>query len=46
MLPEQTMEKLYAMKLNGLADAWQEQRHRGTVLNFIELGDRTGGIPW
>ncbi len=30
MLPEQTMEKLYAMKLNGLADAWQEQRQQST----------------
>ena len=28
MLPEQTMEKLYAMKLNGLADAWEEQRQQ------------------
>jgi len=26
MLIEQTMEKLYAMKLNGMADAWNEQR--------------------
>jgi len=28
MLTEQTMEKLYAMKLNGLADAWEEQRQQ------------------
>ena len=28
MLPEQTMEKLYAMKLNGMADAWEEQRQQ------------------
>jgi DNA replication protein DnaC len=28
MLPEQTMEKLYAMKLNGVADAWEEQRQQ------------------
>jgi DNA replication protein DnaC len=28
MLPEQTMEKLYAMKLNGIADAWEEQRQQ------------------
>jgi len=26
MLTEPTMEKLYAMKLNGLAEAWQEQQ--------------------
>ena len=26
MLIEQTMEKLYAMKLNGMAEAWNEQR--------------------
>ena len=26
MLNEQTREKLYAMKLNGLAEAWQEQQ--------------------
>ncbi len=28
MLPEPTMEKLYAMKLNGMADAWDEQRQQ------------------
>ena len=28
MLPKQTMEKLYAMKLNGMADAWKEQRQQ------------------
>ena len=28
MLNEQTLEKLYAMKLNGLADAWEEQRQQ------------------
>ena len=26
MLNEQTLEKLYAMKLNGLAEAWLEQQ--------------------
>jgi len=38
MLPEQTMEKLYAMKLNGIADAWQEQRQQphSTDLSFDE----------
>jgi DNA replication protein DnaC len=36
MLPEQTMEKLYAMKLNGVAEAWEEQRQQphSTDLNF------------
>jgi len=28
MLTEPTMEKLYAMKLNGMADAWQEQQQQ------------------
>ena len=28
MLPEQTMDKLYAMKLNGMAEAWDEQRQQ------------------
>jgi DNA replication protein DnaC len=36
MLTEQTMEKLYAMKLNGLAEAWEEQRQQphSTDLSF------------
>ena len=36
MLTEQTMEKLYAMKLNGLAEAWEEQRQQrhDTDLSF------------
>ena len=38
MLPEQTMEKLHAMKLNGLADAWEEQRQQphSSDLSFDE----------
>lgn len=28
MMIEQTMEKLYAMKLNGMAEAWEEQRQQ------------------
>ena len=28
MLPEPTMEKLHAMKLNGMAEAWEEQRQQ------------------
>lgn len=36
MLTEPTMEKLYAMKLNGMAEAWQEQRQQphSTDLSF------------
>ena len=36
MLTEQTMEKLYAMKLNGFAEAWNEQRQQpqSNDLNF------------
>jgi DNA replication protein DnaC len=36
MLTEQTMEKLHAMKLNGFADAWNEQRQQpqSSDLNF------------
>jgi len=38
MLNEQTMEKLYAMKLNGMAEAWEEQRQQphSADLNFDE----------
>ena len=38
MLTQQTMDKLYAMKLHGLADAWQEQRQQTHTsdLNFDE----------
>ena len=38
MLPEQTMEKLHAMKLNGMADAWEEQRQQphSSDLSFDE----------
>ena len=38
MLNEQTMTKLYAMKLNGLADGYEEQRQqpRMTDLSFDE----------
>jgi DNA replication protein DnaC len=38
MLPEQTMEKLYAMKLNGIAEAWEEQRQQphSSDLSFDE----------
>ena len=36
MLIEQTVEKLYAMKLNGMAEAWEEQRQQphSADLNF------------
>ena len=36
MLTEQTIEKLYAMKLNGMAEAWTEQRQQpqSNDLNF------------
>ena len=39
MLVEQTLEKLYAMKLNGMAEAWNEQRKnpQSTDLNFDDL---------
>ena len=38
MLPEQTMEKLHAMKLNGMADVWEEQRQQphSSDLSFDE----------
>ena len=38
MLTQQTMEKLYMMKLNGLADAYEEQRQQAhiTDLSFDE----------
>ena len=38
MLPEQTLEKLYAMKLNGLAGAWleQQQHPQSDDLSFDE----------
>ena len=38
MLNEQTMTKLYAMKLNGMADAYQEQQEqpRTAELSFQE----------
>lgn len=38
MLNEQTMEKLYAMKLNGMADGYDEQRHQSAMadLSFDE----------
>ena len=38
MLPEQTIEKLHAMKLNGMADAWEEQRQQphSSDLSFDE----------
>jgi len=38
MLTTPTLEKLYAMKLNGMADAWQEQRQQAgsTDLDFDE----------
>ena len=39
MLIEQTLEKLYAMKLNGMAEAWNEQREnpQSNDLNFDDL---------
>ena len=38
MLAEVTLEKLYAMKLNGLAEAWQEQQQQpqSSDLSFDE----------
>lgn len=38
MLSEQTLEKLYAMKLNGLAEAWleQQQQPQSDDLSFDE----------
>ena len=38
MLAEPTLEKLYAMKLNGLAEAWQEQQQQpqSSDLSFDE----------
>lgn len=38
MLNEQTMEKLYAMKLNGMANGYDEQRHQAEMadLSFDE----------
>ena len=38
MLTEPTLEKLYAMKLNGLAEAWQEQQQQphSSDLSFDE----------
>ena len=39
MLPEQTMEKLYAMKLNGLAEAYDEQRQQAHIAE-LSFDDR------
>ena len=39
MLPEQTMEKLYAMKLNGLAEAYDEQRQQANIAE-LSFDDR------
>ena len=37
MLTEQTIEKLYAMKLNGMADAFKEQLQQPDMLSLIHI---------
>jgi DNA replication protein DnaC len=41
MLSEQTMEKLHAMKLNGMAEAWDEQRQQPHSAD-LSFDDRLG----
>ncbi|MFH1571221.1 MAG: hypothetical protein ABIL09_24750 [Gemmatimonadota bacterium] len=42
MLTEPTMEKLYAMKLNGMAEAWQEQE----ILSSVVDEGSASGVGW
>jgi DNA replication protein DnaC len=42
MLSEQTIEKLYAMKLNGMAEGFKEQLHQPTTIGELSFEERFG----